>query len=183
MDRVTPEQRSKMMVAVRSKLAQMADVPRARFALRTQQRRDYDVLRRTGRPPPMPPSSPRRAPPRTPVPQLRPRQPAGTVANDGTILSAISAASRSWPLLGVARRNRSMAIVKRHEALLELIRSGTYSCPKLAEELAVSLPTVSRDIVFLRRQGYGIESVRRRTGWAYELTCTPDSQRRSPSNP
>ena len=81
------------------------------------------------------------------------------------------------------RYDRSMAIVKRHEALLELIRSGTYSCPQLAEALAVSLPTVSRDIVFLRRQGYGIESVRRRTGWAYELTGTPDSERRSPSEP
>ena len=78
------------------------------------------------------------------------------------------------------RYDRSMAIVKRHEALLELIRSGTYSCPKLAEALAVSLPTVSRDIVFLRRQGYGIESVRQRTGWAYRLTGTPDCQRRSP---
>ena len=81
------------------------------------------------------------------------------------------------------RYDRSMAIVKRHEALLELIRSGTYSCPGLAEALAVSLPTVSRDIVFLRRQGYGIESVRRRTGWAYRLTRTPDCQRRSLGEP
>lgn len=81
------------------------------------------------------------------------------------------------------RYDRSIAILKRHEALLELIRSGTYSCPRLAEELAVSLPTVSRDIVFLRRQGYGIESVRDRTGWAYELTRTPESQRRSPGKP
>ena len=81
------------------------------------------------------------------------------------------------------RYDRSIAIANRHETLLELIRSGTYSCPKLAEELAVSLPTVSRDIVFLRHQGYGIESVRRRTGWAYELTGTPDWQRRSPGEP
>ena len=81
------------------------------------------------------------------------------------------------------RYDRSIAIVKRHEALLELIRSGTYSCPKLAEELAVSSPTVSRDIVFLRRQGYGIESVRHGTGWAYELTRTPELRRRSPGEP
>ncbi len=74
------------------------------------------------------------------------------------------------------RYARSMAIAKRHDALLELIRSGTYSCPKLAAELAVSLPTVSRDIVFLRRQGYGIHSVRRPGGWAYQLTGTPNSQ-------
>ena len=81
------------------------------------------------------------------------------------------------------RYERSFAIATRHKALLGLIHPGTYSCPKLAEEFAVSLPTVSHDIVFLRRQGYGIESVRRRTGWAYELTGTPDSQRRSPGKP
>ena len=81
------------------------------------------------------------------------------------------------------RYDRLVAIANRHEALLELIRSGTFSCPKLAEELAVSLPTVSRDIVFLRHQGYGIESIRGRTSWGYELTGTPDSQRRSPGEP
>ena len=81
------------------------------------------------------------------------------------------------------RYDRSIAIAKRHETLLELIRSGTYSCPKLAEELSVSLPTVSRDIVFLRRQGYRIRSVRLRTGWAYQLRSTPDSQQPSPTEP
>ena len=69
------------------------------------------------------------------------------------------------------RYDRSIVTVKRHDALLELIRSGTYSCPKLAEELAVSLPTVSRDIVFLRRQGYGIESVRRVEGKGLDARC------------
>ena len=81
------------------------------------------------------------------------------------------------------RYDRSIAIATRHEALFGLIRPGTYSCPKPAEEFAVSLPTVSRDIVFLRHQGCGIESVRRRTGWAYELTGTLDSQRCSPGEP
>ena len=79
------------------------------------------------------------------------------------------------------RYDRSIAIAKCHEVLLDLIRSGSYSCSELAEELAVSLPRISRDIVFLRRQGYRIESVKRRTGWAYQLTRTLDSQRRSPS--
>ena len=51
------------------------------------------------------------------------------------------------------RYDRSIAIGTRHEALLELIHSGSYSCPKLAEELAVSLPTVSRDIVILAASG------------------------------
>ena len=77
------------------------------------------------------------------------------------------------------RYARSIAIAERHAALLVLIRTGSYSYPKLADELAVSLPTVSRDIVFLRLQGCGIVSVRRRAGWAYELTGTPDSRRRS----
>ena len=81
------------------------------------------------------------------------------------------------------RYDRSIAIAKRHEALLDPIRSGICSRPKLAEQLAVSLPTVVRDIVFLRRQGYGIESVRRRTGWVCELTGTPGSQRRCPRKP
>ena len=76
------------------------------------------------------------------------------------------------------RYDRTIAIAKRHKALLALIRSGSYSCPKLAEELVVSSPTVFRDILFLRRQGYEIEPVRRRTGWAYELTATPDPRSR-----
>ena len=76
------------------------------------------------------------------------------------------------------RYDRTIAIAKRHKTLLALIRSGTYSCPKLAEELAVSSPTVFRDILFLQRQGYEIEPVKRRRGWAYELTATPDSRSR-----
>lgn len=76
------------------------------------------------------------------------------------------------------RYDRTIAIAKRHEALLALIRTGSYSCPKLAEELAVSSPTVFRDILFLRCQGYAIESVRRDAGWAYELKDTADSRSR-----
>ena len=72
------------------------------------------------------------------------------------------------------RYERTMAIAKRHEALLALIDHGCFSCPDIAKELGVSLPTVSRDIVFLRRQGYGIKSVRGSNGWAYELTGTPE---------
>ena len=71
------------------------------------------------------------------------------------------------------RYERTIAIAKRHEALLGLIGRGRFSSPQLAAELGVSLPTVSRDIVFLREQGYGIKSVRRSSGWAYELTGTP----------
>ena len=80
------------------------------------------------------------------------------------------------------RYERTLEIARRHEALLGLIGHGCFSCPQLAKELGVSLPTVSRDIVFLRRQGYGIRSVRGRNGWAYELTGTPEPQRRSGSD-
>lgn len=74
------------------------------------------------------------------------------------------------------RYERTIAIAKRHEALLALISSGSCSCSQLARELGVSLPTVSRDIVFLRHRGYGIRSARRDGGWAYELTGTPANQ-------
>lgn len=71
------------------------------------------------------------------------------------------------------RYERTMAIAKRHEALSALIDRGCYSGPQLAEDLGVSSPTVSRDIVFLRCRGYRIGSARREGGWAYELTGTP----------
>lgn len=112
---------------------------------------------------------------------VAPYQPYAGPTED-TVLDCVDDVYHNW--IGIQgggedlRYERSIAIAKRHDALLALVRSGTYSCPKLAAALAVSLPTVSRDIVFLRRQGYGIESVRRRAGWAYELTDTPDSQPR-----
>lgn len=81
------------------------------------------------------------------------------------------------------RYERTMAIAKRHRALLALIDRGCYSGPQLAEELGVSSPTVSRDIVFLRCQGYEIESARRKGGWAYELTGTPKHRNRTVGGP
>ena len=75
------------------------------------------------------------------------------------------------------RYERTIAITRRHEALLGLIARGRYSCPQLAKELGVSLPTVSRDLVFLRDQGYAIKAVRRGSGWAYELTGPPEPRR------
>ena len=68
------------------------------------------------------------------------------------------------------RYARSIAIAERHEALLELVKSGSFSSPELAKELAVSEPTIYRDILFLKRQGYRIEAVKLSAGWAYKLT-------------
>lgn len=67
------------------------------------------------------------------------------------------------------RYDRSVAIAKRHEALLVLIGSGSYSSPALAKELTVSAPTIYRDILFLKRQGYRIEATKLLAGWAYQL--------------
>ncbi|MCH8156725.1 MAG: helix-turn-helix domain-containing protein [Nitrospinae bacterium] len=67
------------------------------------------------------------------------------------------------------RYDRAIAISKRHEALLALVRSGSYSSPALAKKLGVSEPTVYRDILFLKRQGHRIESVRLSSNWAYQL--------------
>ena len=67
------------------------------------------------------------------------------------------------------RYDRSVAIAKRHEALLLLIRTGSYSSSELAQRLTVSEPTIYRDILFLKRQGYRIEAVRLPARWAYQL--------------
>jgi biotin operon repressor len=65
---------------------------------------------------------------------------------------------------------RSHEIESRLETLLQLIRTGRYSTPKLATVLGVSHPTVSRCICALRGRGYPIESVKGPEGWAYILS-------------
>ena len=67
------------------------------------------------------------------------------------------------------RYERAIAISKRHEEILALVRSGSYSSPALAKKLGVSEPTIYRNILFLKRQGYCIESVRLSANWAYQL--------------
>jgi biotin operon repressor len=67
------------------------------------------------------------------------------------------------------RYERTLAISKRHEYLLKLITTAIYSSPSLSEKLGVSEQTVYRDILFLRQQGYPIESVRLSKKWAYQL--------------
>lgn len=72
------------------------------------------------------------------------------------------------------RYNQTLAISERHTALLTLVRQGTFSTPGLAEKLGVSQPTIHRDITFLRSRGHRIESVRRASGWAYQLISSND---------
>ncbi len=67
------------------------------------------------------------------------------------------------------RYDRSLAISKRHKELLELVKSGIYSSDTLAHKLGVSIPTIYRDIVFLKQQGYHIIAVKLSSKWAYQL--------------
>ena len=64
---------------------------------------------------------------------------------------------------------RLLDIECRLEAVLKLVRKGGYSTPKIAQELGVSIPTVSRDVTALRERGYRIRSERTTDGWCYVL--------------
>lgn len=64
---------------------------------------------------------------------------------------------------------RSLDIERRLEAVLGMIRKGSYSTPRLAEELGVSIPTVSRDVTALRQRGHDIRAERGENGWRYVL--------------
>jgi biotin operon repressor len=64
---------------------------------------------------------------------------------------------------------RSMQIENRLDSVLALICHGDYSTPRLAAELGVSIPTVSRDVTALRQRGHHIRSLRIRNGWRFVL--------------
>ena len=65
------------------------------------------------------------------------------------------------------RYERSIAITKRHSHLLALVERGEMACGELAQKLGVSEQTVYRDILFLKRQGHPIRSIRLPDRWAY----------------
>lgn len=71
------------------------------------------------------------------------------------------------------RYERYRAIAGRHGKLINLIRTGEYSSPFLAEKLDCSEQTIYRDIEFLKEQGYAICAVRLAKGWAYKLLDEP----------
>lgn len=64
---------------------------------------------------------------------------------------------------------RSLDIERRLDVVLGMIRKGTYSTPKIAQELGVSIPTVSRDVTALRQRGHDIRAERGENGWRYLL--------------
>ncbi len=64
---------------------------------------------------------------------------------------------------------RSQTIEHRLDLLLGLIRENKHSTPVLAEQLGVSIPTVSRCIRALRERGHPIKSKRTADGWSYSI--------------
>jgi biotin operon repressor len=74
---------------------------------------------------------------------------------------------------------RSMDIERRLASVLRLVRSGGYSTPMIAKQLAISIPTVSRDVTALRERGHDIRSERKDGGWRYILVQNPKRSRPS----
>ena len=67
------------------------------------------------------------------------------------------------------RYQKSLEIEKRLESVLKLIRRGRFSTRGLAEEVGVSIPTISRCVQALRERGYEIRSESGEGGWRYVL--------------
>ena len=71
---------------------------------------------------------------------------------------------------------RSLEIERRLEDVLRLIRTGRFSTPMLADEVGVSIPTISRCVTALRLRGHDIRAVRGDEGWRFVL-IPPTSRR------
>ncbi len=67
------------------------------------------------------------------------------------------------------RYQHSLEIHERIEEVLRLIKTGRYSTRALAEQIGVSIPTISRIVAALRVQGHDIHSERTGAGWRYVL--------------
>ena len=67
---------------------------------------------------------------------------------------------------------RSLEIERRLDDVLRLIRTGRYSTPKLAEEVGVSIPTIS-DRHSPAGKGHDIRAKRHDGGWRYILARPP----------
>ena len=76
---------------------------------------------------------------------------------------------------------RSMEIEQRLEHVLRLIRTGRYSTPKIADEVGVSIPTISRCVNALRERGHDIQAEKHGNGWRYILVRPLKATRRKGS--
>jgi biotin operon repressor len=64
---------------------------------------------------------------------------------------------------------RSLEIERRLSEILRLIHTGRFSTPMLAEEVGVSIPTISRCVTALRARGHDIRAEKHDSGWRYVL--------------
>jgi DeoR/GlpR family transcriptional regulator of sugar metabolism len=64
---------------------------------------------------------------------------------------------------------RSLQIETRLQTVLRLIKTGEYSTPEIAQEIGVSIPTISRDVTALRQRGNAIRAERVGSVWHYVL--------------
>lgn len=74
---------------------------------------------------------------------------------------------------------RSFEIERRLQTVLQLILSGKYSTPELAEEVGVSIPTISRDVTALRQRGHRIIAERHDRTWRYRIKRDGNEKRAS----
>lgn len=65
---------------------------------------------------------------------------------------------------------RSQEIERRLDHVLRLIHTGRYSTPMLAEEVGVSIPTISRCVTALRLRGHDIRAENHGDGWRYVVS-------------
>jgi biotin operon repressor len=71
------------------------------------------------------------------------------------------------------RYRKSLEIEQRLAEALQLIETGEYSTPMLAERLGVSIPTVSRYVTALRERGYDIKALKAAKGWRFVMASKP----------
>lgn len=64
---------------------------------------------------------------------------------------------------------KSLEIEARLDAVLKLIRRGRFSTRSLADEVGVSIPTISRCVQALRDRGHDIRSESGEGGWRYTV--------------
>lgn len=64
---------------------------------------------------------------------------------------------------------RSLEIECRLNEVLRLIRTRRFSTPMLAEEVGVSIPTISRCVTALRLRGHNIRAEKYGKEWRYFL--------------
>jgi hypothetical protein len=69
-----------------------------------------------------------------------------------------------------ARYQQAIEIHEWIEELLGLIETGIYSMPVLAEEVGVSIPTISRIVTTLRKLGHDIRAEWHGSEWCYVIS-------------